>query len=166
MNPAPTPYDITDIPLFPYVPGFWEWCALGVLALIIYKFISTIARRKTSVLEIDAYSLARRDLEAILRQPEKPVLSKQECFRVALLLRRFLDTALPFEASSQTALEFESAIQEMDSSELNSMARILKRLESAKYAPGDSGLPEREMIRAALDALGELHRHQATGAKS
>jgi len=89
MHPSPTPYDITQIPIFPYIPPAWIWILLIVLIIIIYLFLLNIRQQNQSSLRDKAINLLLIDLNFFVAGQ---IIQKTEISKASILVRRFLES--------------------------------------------------------------------------
>ena len=156
MDSASKPYDITDIPFFPYVPGWVLWAALLVAALLSNLLIRKLASRARKAPALDAYEIASAELQTSLKRlSDTTVESGNEArsiaARAALMVRRFLSMVTGMELSTLSAAELMSSADSIGE-KYSSVLAELAALEDLRYNPA----ADKRSVAAALSRVAEL----------
>jgi hypothetical protein len=128
MNPVPTPYDIIDSLIFPYLPGLVVWISVALLGMIalglIYLYHRPAARKTLSPLSI---------LESSLRLELDPAQLKPQLSQLSIAIRRALELEMQLpglESASNQELK-----KQLDDIGLSELAVLLLELDNLRFAP-------------------------------
>lgn len=154
MNPAPTPYDIIDSLIFPYLPSLAAWLSLmllGILALgLAYLYHRPASRKALSPLSI---------LESSLRLELNPTQLKPQLSQISIAIRRALELEMQIkglESASNNELK-----KRLDDVGLSELATLLLELDSLRFAPElEITICQKKLveIRAIIKQLSNIER--------
>ncbi len=133
-TPIPTPYGITDIPAFPYQPGWLEVLAIPtvVATLIALAFL----RERSAYFRNRKRYKARRQIEEQIKSLETLNVSERDRFaRLALLIRRTLTLIDPTENySTLSALELKGRVVKKTQAEIHHLIETLIEIEDLRFS--------------------------------
>jgi len=142
VDPAPTPYDITNIPTSPFEPGLLLWifsiALLGLSILLYRKFSQTrIPKAKAKAIKLAELSIS---------QINKDSLTAEQ--RLSYLLKRLGEhlTSLPFV--SMTASEIANTIEHESLRENQDLLSMICELEKRRYSGASSESFEQTRFKA------------------
>ncbi len=134
MTPEPTPFDISPIPTFPFMPPLWAWAlvfSLGILGFCLNKFLKNrqVQRQRK------ALSLVIEELKRI----ESLSIDKSVASRISLLIRRFLSSESKLFGTelsilpSLSAKEIELLLDNVSSHDIKEILKNILLLESVRF---------------------------------
>ncbi len=144
MSPTPTAtpsiFDISPIPIFPWVPGIYSWLTLAFVILLILIFRTLLPRIKFKPKTEDALKRGLRELEFI---STKGAISRDDIYASSLAVRRTLSVLAKNEESTRALTEMSAAevrkLAEMTTIiEQRELLLALLKVEELKYAPTHS----------------------------
>jgi len=146
-------YDITGIPHFPYVPGFYDWLYLlvgFVFALILVKYFA--ARRSQKKPLLSAFKVAKQEIKNLQRLSDSST-GKRLLFDASLISRRLLSAVEDKAADSRSAKELSEWASHCGRAELSCFLDILVRLDKLKFTREPGNLENKELLRELLVAI-------------
>jgi hypothetical protein len=162
-TPAPTPYDITQIPYFPYVPG---WAAFLFVFLITGAFLYFMSKRKRqrNQLSFNHYSLALDDLKRLRSQyvKENLALDKFAATRASAIVRHYLAFALKAPVDRMTPKELAQLRVETTSKSAALLLTHVLKLEDLKYQSESSERPSPDILSDIEVGVMALHQEKAS----
>ena len=158
MDPLPTPYDITDIPIFPYEPGLFEWLLLLSLAIIVLSAAALNAKRKARSKVRSAAELADEELAILAEKSRSAPLSKDDMASAVLITKRFIAMHDPTDLTSHTSGELLALAEERNSPQLKNIAGILGAIDQQLFRPVPDAAPAASTIEALRTALRDYLR--------
>ncbi len=153
-TPTQTPYDITEIPVFAYVPAPLTWLALlsgGALAAFLAYHLALGIKRRSE--RLSAYGALRRELAALKdRLQHNEFLNKSSAAHVSALVRRYVTLRGSIAVWQMSPSELQRAIEALPPGNLRQLLEGSAILEQCKYAPQEDTI----IPRQALTQLEEL----------
>jgi len=150
MNEELMPYDITGIPYFPVMPGFYEWLYLltgFAFALLLIKYIAI--KRTTKKPLQPAFDLAMNELNRI---NQEEFSQKSSLYDASLVSRRLLSAVENSSADSYATKELRMWAESSNSSELSQVLNILVKVDSLKFSK-DCELQGDNLIDELIEAI-------------
>jgi len=132
MNEELMPYDITGIPYFPVMPGFYEWLYLLTGFAFSLLLIKYIALKRTAKKPLQpAFDLAMNELNKI----NKADFSQRgSLYDASLVSRRLLSAVENSSADSYAAKELKMWAESSNNSELSQVLDILVKVDALKFS--------------------------------
>lgn len=135
--PFPTPYDITDIPAFPFVPQWQHWllvlAALSAAMLIAHFWV----RRSDAVgrHELDTQQVKARLKDLLVKVSSGGDEGLKSLFAASLLVRRKLSLDIGEDLTCRSAAEIEDLfkLKVMQNPELTESLLDLERLKYGRH---------------------------------
>lgn len=150
----PTPYDISGLPQFPYVPGLADWLLVLGIFLAILASIAVGTRLRSRIYPGNPKETALRELMAIPRDSSTP-LAPEELFKVSRILRRYCSWILSKDITTASPQEIKRHLNEATTQSARELLQFTLMIEDFKYSPPDARLPLRQLLS---QIMGELER--------
>lgn len=154
MSSELQPYDITQIPSFPYAPGLLAWVLCVALLVCLYVFL---ARRGSgrSRSAVAPGKLACSELTRITAD-KSGQLTKDDLSRASAIARRFAahQSLMPVTQWSTTELRRYAA--SLPVSALRSLLEDVAAVEELKYQPAHTPRPGSELIRRMTSLIEQI----------
>ena len=136
-EPTATPYDITSIPVFAYVPSAALWALVVGFGAAAVLFGFLLARgRSLATQRVNAYQLLLGEiaaLHAIVRRAAS--IDKDAGSRVSALLRRYITLCGNATVWQLSPDELKRSLASIQSPPLKELLASIVQLETVKYAP-------------------------------
>ena len=158
MTPEPTPFDISSLPYFPYVPGAAAWfaaIAALVVILLLQWVLRAIDRRRAPPPRAD--EVFRQSFSALYARIEQDGgLSKASAGELSALVRRYLSSLSSIAFDSFGPAELERISRSSEASRYQSILREIAFVDSLRFRPSlELGDAKKiiERIKEELDKL-------------
>lgn len=151
----PEPYDITDIPYFPYVPGLTAWAAVIAFLALAVLLRLWCQREREPRIEIDSFAWALAQLKqlALFKQQGSQV----QVSRFVSVVRRLLEAVEGIDVASLSPAEILKLQQQLNSEPARKLLDLVSKWMTAGYAPQI----ELEPWRVEIDeAVREIEKYQ------
>jgi hypothetical protein len=155
-TPAPTPYDILPIPLFPFIPPLWVWLTTISCFVIGYTLIQLLIKRSAQI-RIKKLSIVLEELERISNKE----LDSTEASRLSLMIRRYLaseSSTLGAAFQNIPALagtELRNLLNSSSDTEVKTLLTGLLELEDSKFSQNKIPIKYAAEMQKALLRLSE-----------
>jgi hypothetical protein len=169
-EPLPTPYDITPIPIFAYIPALSTWLvllALGIVAAALAYGFGRGGRLRRE--RVNSYRLLLSELASLRAGMEAAAptkFAKDTISRLSLLLRRYITLRGGTAVWQLSPAELTQTIKGLQSAPLKKLMQSVLALEQMKYAPDGAAtisLGELAEIEAAVEAYEDELTHPRPG---
>ena len=152
--PLPTPYDIVDLPPFPWEPDGRAWLLLILLLCLLFLLVRLFSRHAPRRFTRSA----REGIEGYLRElgALTRVVTKAECARTSYDIRRYLEASLGIPLRGGYLEGVRDEISPARRATLEGIEARLRRLDDARYAPDESHLPPSSIFVELLALLHDI----------
>ena len=153
--PSPTPFDITPLPVFPFVPGAAWWSALlitGLVALSFGALLALLRRRRRP--QLNVYADLRAKLFAITSESKgSERLEKPSAIELSAALRRYLSLRIDSSIRPLSPRELSLAEERTPPGPLRTLLSAVRLIEEQAYAPSPTTTISTSLLFAAIEAL-------------
>lgn len=165
-TPGTTPYDITPIPVFPFVPGQMAWLTLAIFVLLsgLILFLWQIQFRKRSKIDSALHS-ARREIAAIAKAALVHPLEKADVSRLSLILRRLLSVVDVKDYAALGPSELSNEAQGAASPAKQIILRLIVLIEETRFRPSQLDSVWQNTPVEAQEAVISLEKEEAVKRK-